>query len=331
MLIGEQQQVLLSDLHPQRPGDLSQITHQSPGQAFGTLAYMAPEQIQGTPCPASDQYALAAVVYEWLCGAPPFQGPATSVAARHLLAPPPPLRVRLPQAPALAEVIMRGLAKDPQQRFASVQAFASALQQAALEVTVLRDVPLAVLPPATWRHGPGRRQVVALGLAGLGVIAGGAAALVVLAQGSRLGPPALLAHPVPSGPVQRLPELLAPGSTVLKVLRRSVTWRGRPTVPSSPRSQVTSHRALPRSGQSCTETIWSACNCPVFLMARAWPGLLIAPLLPPRFWSGERSRLITRFASLRRSVRTVRMGINSPAGLWPGPLTARCWPRCRGA
>src|SRR5437763_10999667 len=37
----------------------------------GTPLYMAPEQIQGKPCAASDQYSLAVVVYEWLCGEPP--------------------------------------------------------------------------------------------------------------------------------------------------------------------------------------------------------------------------------------------------------------------
>ena len=41
---------------------------------FGNLSYMAPELIQGKPVPASDQYALAVMVYEWLCGHRPFEG-----------------------------------------------------------------------------------------------------------------------------------------------------------------------------------------------------------------------------------------------------------------
>ena len=40
----------------------------------GTPIYIAPEQIQGNPCAASDQYALGILVYEWLCGEPPFRG-----------------------------------------------------------------------------------------------------------------------------------------------------------------------------------------------------------------------------------------------------------------
>ncbi|TMC20376.1 MAG: hypothetical protein E6J34_12760 [Chloroflexi bacterium] len=48
----------------------------------GTIAYMAPEQMQAHPLPASDQYALAIVVYEWLSGQRPFQGSYTEVAVK---------------------------------------------------------------------------------------------------------------------------------------------------------------------------------------------------------------------------------------------------------
>jgi serine/threonine protein kinase len=53
----------------------------------GTVAYMAPEQITGKPCIASDQYALGIVVYEWLCGKQPFHGSFFEVCAQHLMAP----------------------------------------------------------------------------------------------------------------------------------------------------------------------------------------------------------------------------------------------------
>ena len=48
--------------------------------ASGTIAYMVPEQSRGKPRPASDQYALAIAVYEWLCGARPFDGTHAEVA-----------------------------------------------------------------------------------------------------------------------------------------------------------------------------------------------------------------------------------------------------------
>jgi len=57
---------------------------------------MAPEQYAGQPRAASDQYALAVVVYEWLAGAPPFQGTGPAIALQQLHAPPPSLRDQVP-------------------------------------------------------------------------------------------------------------------------------------------------------------------------------------------------------------------------------------------
>jgi len=99
----------------------------------GTIAYMAPEQIQAHPRPASDQYALGVVVYEWFCGEYPFQGSFSEIAAKHTMMPPPSLRGKIPTiSPELGQVVMATLAKDPRQRFASVQSFAAALEQASV-------------------------------------------------------------------------------------------------------------------------------------------------------------------------------------------------------
>lgn len=72
MLLGENEQLLLSDfglvLLVQSTG--SQTTK----EMAGTVPYMAPEQLQGKPQPASDQYALGIVAYEWLSGERPFRG-----------------------------------------------------------------------------------------------------------------------------------------------------------------------------------------------------------------------------------------------------------------
>lgn len=91
----------------------------------GTLAYMAPEQLQGQAVPASDQYALGIMVYEWLCGERPFHGTPTEIVARQVVATPPSLREKFPFIPQkLEDIVMRALAKEPQQRFHSVQEFA---------------------------------------------------------------------------------------------------------------------------------------------------------------------------------------------------------------
>jgi len=97
----------------------------------GTTPYLAPEQLQGKPQPASDQYSLAVVVYEWLCGKRPFNGSPLEIAIQHISKPPPTLREQLPGiSSSIEETVMRALAKDPQQRYGSVQDFATALERA---------------------------------------------------------------------------------------------------------------------------------------------------------------------------------------------------------
>jgi peptide/nickel transport system substrate-binding protein len=100
-------------------------------EAIGTLAYMAPEQIEGHPRPASDQYALGVVVYEWLCGSRPFEGSPTKTMVQQLTMPPPPLHEHVATIPlGIEQVVLRALAKDLKERFASVRDFAEALEQA---------------------------------------------------------------------------------------------------------------------------------------------------------------------------------------------------------
>ncbi len=96
----------------------------------GTVAYMAPEQIKGKPRPASDQYALAICIYEWLCGERPFLGDTPiEIAMRHLSDDPPSLCQRVPALPLPVEqIIFKALAKDPSQRFPDILAFSSALE-----------------------------------------------------------------------------------------------------------------------------------------------------------------------------------------------------------
>jgi serine/threonine protein kinase len=128
MLLGYKNAVLLSDF------GLAVIVQSSRDRlqtVAGTVTYMAPEQLQGRACPASDQYALAAVVYEWLSGERLFSGSFIEVATQHVLVPPPSLRNKLPAlSPAIDQVIQKALAKSPEQRFASVLEFAGAFEQA---------------------------------------------------------------------------------------------------------------------------------------------------------------------------------------------------------
>jgi len=130
MLLGRSSEVLLSDFGI---ATVSQTTGQQSTQAVvGTAAYMAPEQLQGHPRPASDQYSLGIIVYEWLAGERPFQGAFTEIAAQHVLTPPVPLRQKQPSlSPLVEQVVLTALAKDPKDRFGTVRAFATAFEQAA--------------------------------------------------------------------------------------------------------------------------------------------------------------------------------------------------------
>src|SRR5712692_336968 len=127
MLLGRKDTVLLSDF------GLAIIVQSSRDRlqtVAGTVTYMAPEQLQGKPGPASDQYALAVVVYEWLSGDRLFQGSFLEVASQHVLVAPPSLRKKnLSLSPAIELVVQKALAKTPEQRFASVVEFATAFEQ----------------------------------------------------------------------------------------------------------------------------------------------------------------------------------------------------------
>lgn len=140
MLIGSTNELKLSDFGIAM---IAQTSRYQTQEVIGTVAYMAPEQLQGKSRPASDQYSLGIVVYEWLSGTPPFCGSFTEIASQHVLVPPPPLHDKVPGiSPVVEQAVMVALAKDPQQRFANVRAFAHALEQAwQLELQTATIIP----------------------------------------------------------------------------------------------------------------------------------------------------------------------------------------------
>ena len=100
------------------------------GQFFGTVDYVAPEQIQGDPLDGrTDQYALACAAFEMLSGSPPFQrANGMAVISAQLSEPPPSLSARVPGLPAAADrVIAKALAKSPADRYDRCLDFAEAL------------------------------------------------------------------------------------------------------------------------------------------------------------------------------------------------------------
>jgi serine/threonine protein kinase len=128
ILVNEQGQLLLADFgtvvksHSLHPG------HLYLGEFEGTVLYAAPEQLQGKPCRKSDQYALAIMAYEWLCGTWPFTGGFYEVMHQHLFVKPPPLAEKGCTCPPNVErVIFKALEKDPTRRFGTVNQFADEL------------------------------------------------------------------------------------------------------------------------------------------------------------------------------------------------------------
>jgi serine/threonine-protein kinase len=106
-----------------------------PNILLGTPTYMSPEQARGDAIAArADLYALAIVLYEMLCGAPPFEAVKVhALLEMQALLPPPPLSSRRPTVAAdLEAVVMKGLAKKPAARFQTASEFAIALRMLAL-------------------------------------------------------------------------------------------------------------------------------------------------------------------------------------------------------
>ncbi len=127
---GKQQRpdLLLTDFGVAKLGTRTTRTSQN---VRGTPTYMAPELWEGHPTPATDQYALAVMLYELLTGNLPFQGNIMQLMYAHLhTLPPTPSSLDTHLPSTVDTVLLRALAKRPDQRFPSVMAFASALQQA---------------------------------------------------------------------------------------------------------------------------------------------------------------------------------------------------------
>lgn len=166
--------------------------------SLGTPHYMSPEQIRSpkTVDHRTDVYSFGCVLYEMLTGHPPFAEAAdaedTDFALKeaHVYRVPEPLRKRNPQVPAWLEaVVLRALAKNPDERFSGCGEFRRALDEPHSALPVAPAAPEAVRPPVLRKSGPapayahahGRRLPAVLIALALAVLA----ALVVFATRDR--------------------------------------------------------------------------------------------------------------------------------------------------
>jgi len=129
---GRPDHVYLSDFGLSK-GVMASLGPTGTGQWLGTAGYSAPEQMAGKPVDGrADQYSLACVAFELLCGEVPFpREHVTAVIWAHMSEPPPALTSRGPAFPTGADgVLARALAKSPGDRFGSCRDFADALRGA---------------------------------------------------------------------------------------------------------------------------------------------------------------------------------------------------------
>jgi hypothetical protein len=146
--------------------DRSRLTQA--GMMVGTVNYMPPEQAMGGEItPRSDLYALGAMLYEMVCGRPPFIGDeSVAIIGQHLNTPPVAPSWHRPDCPpALEGLILRLLEKDPAKRPGSAKEVRDALQSIALSPaarpqTVVQDLPTAGENPLYRRTFVGRENEV---------------------------------------------------------------------------------------------------------------------------------------------------------------------------
>ena len=100
------------------------------GVFLGSPTYMAPEQARNEADPRSDVYALGVVMFHMLAGRPPFSGRApVDIILKHLNEPPPPFAPELKVPPDLDAVLRRALAKEPADRYPSMEELLEALKR----------------------------------------------------------------------------------------------------------------------------------------------------------------------------------------------------------
>lgn len=181
IIIDENGRALVTDFGISKAIDsATQMT--ATGQVIGTPHYMSPEQTKGTPVDGrSDQYSTAVMAYQMLAGRLPFESNSPhTILYKQVFEAPPPIESIRPELPAnLREAIHGALAKNPDDRFSTMEEFASAIWPAH---STRLDTPTLVTNTGLGNAPPLRRRNVVMFGTTIGVLVAGAAVALVSLQ-----------------------------------------------------------------------------------------------------------------------------------------------------
>ncbi|HEX8683179.1 MAG TPA: protein kinase, partial [Ardenticatenaceae bacterium] len=130
VLFDEEERALLADFGIAKALDTAAEGITVTGMTIGTPAYMSPEQASGSAVDhRSDIYSLGILLYQMVTGRPPYQGNAPTVMRAHLFeTPTPPSELRPDLLPDLEKIILKAIAKRPDDRFGSVNEMLDSLR-----------------------------------------------------------------------------------------------------------------------------------------------------------------------------------------------------------
>ena len=285
MLEGPRRQVLVMDFGIAKALDPASTGMTSSGLIVGTPHYMSPEQASGDAVDGrSDQYSLAVLGYRMVTGEHPFEAETVrALLYKQVFENPPPARDKFPDVPqVLSDALHRGMAKDPKDRFTTIDEFATAIsvedtseyeaRTAAAKAVLKKSTKAAARPPASTtqvRPAVHRKSRTGLLLGGAVVVLGSIAVVAI----SRLGSPG--AAPADSSAVAptAVPPPAAESQTVSEPAS-PVRTPGRPD--NAPRASAPESRTGTRSTAaaaaapaSCTEAVRASAWAPAFTLCQA--------------------------------------------------------------
>ncbi|WP_082930031.1 serine/threonine-protein kinase PknH/PknJ [Mycobacterium sp. 1164966.3] len=255
ILLNENDFAYLIDFGIARALDETRMTKS--GYMLGTFQYIAPERLDtaGEEDARADIYSLACVLYECLIGDPPFSANTMArLVAAHLNTPPPRPSINRPEVPAqVDEVIATGMAKNPDDRYATTVELADAAAEA-ITVPIQRSTPSSTRIPATEP-------------------AGNRFAALPTAAGQQDGPVERIRSETISTPWwrQRQPSLIAAAIVTLLAVAGITGYLLRPSANTSPPSTTARPSAAPTVATTTTPPP------PPPVMETALDGLLLSP------------------------------------------------------